>query len=58
MNQFICDAIAEKLGRQPMERAEPTLDTLDAKIVEHSAPGVLAEDSEKPVQTPTLVGGN
>jgi hypothetical protein len=48
MNQFICDAIAEKLGRQPMERAEPTLDTLDAKIVEHSASGVLAEDSEKP----------
>lgn len=48
MNQFIRDAIAEKIERQHMERAAPTPDTLDAKSAEHSASGALAEASEKP----------
>jgi hypothetical protein len=48
MNQFIRDAIAEKIERQHMELAAPTLNALDAKGAEHSVSGALAEADEKP----------
>ena len=57
MNQFIRDAIAEKIARQPMEQSAPAPDALGATGAEHSASGALAEASAQAAEPRALKRG-
>jgi uncharacterized protein (DUF1778 family) len=48
MNQFIRDAIAEKIARQHVEQPVPISDALNAKGAEPIASDVDAEVEDKP----------